>query len=116
MALLFAEHTLTFTVVTEETDGDGVVQIPEEGSSEDVTGQLSSMTASAAYERFGVDLTRPHSFLYELADEDNIKVGYKAEYGDRVFEVSAPPMKNAAGGDFADLDYMECVLEEREIV
>jgi hypothetical protein len=116
MALLFAEHTLTFTVVTETTNGEGEVQIPAEGASATVVGQLHSLTASAAFERFGVELRRPYCFVYDLDDEESVKMGYIATYDSREFEVAGPPIKNAAGGELASLDYMECVLEEREFI
>jgi hypothetical protein len=114
MALLFANHTLTFRPVTEPTSAEGDVQTPIEGADVEVTGQLSPLTSQAAFERFGVDLSRPHRWRYEIEDESSVKVGYVATYGSRKFEVKAPPMKHQADGLVESLNCMECVLEERE--
>jgi hypothetical protein len=114
MALLFAEDTLTFYPVTEDTDADGVVQIPEEGSGEEVTGQLYSMTSQAAFDKYGVELKRPSEFLYNETDEAKVSYPYKATYGSRIFEVADPPIPHKPGGAFADMHYLEVVLEERE--
>lgn len=116
MSLLFAEHTLTFTPVTEETNAESEVQIPTEGTPVEVVGQLSVLTSQTAFDRFGIELSRPHRFRYEIEDEDSVKVGYKATYGSREFEVKLPPKKHDAGGELASLDCMECVLEEREYI
>lgn len=114
MAVLFPRHTLTFSPMTEPVQGDGSVNVPEEGDGEEVVGHLSPMNSQTAYEKFGVELNRPHRFRYEIADESRVKVGYKATFDSRTFEVSAPPRKHELGSEFVPVDTMQCVLEERE--
>lgn len=111
MALATKPHTLSFFAASETLDANGMVQVPTYAGAQTVAGQLTPMTANAAYERTLLALSRPHLFLYEIADESKVNVGNKATLGSRVFEVMSPPMKWDA---IAANSCMECVLEERE--
>jgi hypothetical protein len=111
MALARKTHTLTFLPASEPVNVDGMVQLPAYGGGQEVRGQLTPLTSNAAYERTLLALSRPHLFLYEIADEAKVAVGHKATLGTRVFEVMSPPMKWDA---IAANSCMECVLEERD--
>lgn len=114
MALLFAEDTVTFITRTQPARGDGTVEVPAEGESNAVTGQLHTLTAQTAFERYGVELDRPVLFLLNREDAGSIAVGMKATKGSRTFEVRVAPFGEEPSSELSDLDYMECILEERQ--
>ena len=113
MALPRKPHTLTFAPVTEPLDAENVVQPPTEGNAVSIQGQLTPLTSQAAFDRFGVELSRPHLWMCDDTDSSSIKVGYRATYGSRKFEVKSPPMIWDA---ISAISCAECVLEEREYI
>ena len=113
MALRKKPHTLSFTPVTETTNGSYEVQPAAEGTAVSVDGQLTPISSQAAFERFGVELSRPHLWMCDDTDASSIKVGYKATVGSREFFVKSPPMIWDA---IASISCMECILEEREYI
>lgn len=113
MALATKPHTLTFYPLTETTNADNVVQLPDEGAGVEIEGQLTPMDADAAYRAVGLELSRPHLWFCDDTDAISIKPEYRATYGSRQFTVKSPPeIWNAIPVQA----FMTCVLEEKEIV
>ena len=113
MPLKKKPHTLSFTPVSESVDSSWVAQPPSEGTAVSVDGQLTPISSQSAFERFGVELSRPHLWMCDDTDASSIKVGYKATVGSREFFVKSPPMIWDA---IASISCMECVLEEKEYI
>lgn len=114
MALKKKPHTLTFYAVSENTNSDDVVQPPtfaEAGV--EIQGQLTPLTAQAAFDRYGVNLDRPHQWFNDDDDPGigSTGVGSKATSGSREFYVKTPAeIWNAIPAmSFADI-----LLEEKE--
>lgn len=114
MALKKKPHTLTFYAVSENTNSDDVVQPPtfaEAGV--EIRGQLTPMDATAAFNKYGVELERPHMWLCDDDDPGigSTTVGSKATSGSREFYVKTPAeIWNAIPAmSFADI-----LLEEKE--
>jgi hypothetical protein len=92
-------HTATHTVVSESHTG-GRVDVPVEGATRTISGQLTPMTADSVFRTFAGDLTvgRPHMWL---CDDDaynrTIKAGDKFTISGVKYYVNAAPMHWGAG-------------------
>lgn len=113
MALKKKPHALIFYPVSEPVDINSVVLPTQEGDSVSITGQLTPISAQAAFERFGVDLARPHLWLCDVDDANiaAVTVGSRAVYGSREFRQRTPIQRWDA---IPVMSYAECLLEEKE--
>lgn len=110
MPLRHRPHTLPVLSASENVSSGGTVVGTDREASSSVRGQLTPADARSVVERWGVEISRPHLFLFNLADADRIGLGDWLEYGDRRFVVKALKVWDAE----ARTAHVEALLEEME--
>lgn len=88
--LRYKPHTVTVapksgTVSSSELTGYAA------GSGVSVRGQVTEKTPQQALEMFGVVLSNPAVFLFEIADVASVKIGFVATLNGRSYWVAAGP-------------------------
>lgn len=108
-------HTLTFTPITETPDATTkIVPVPTEGTSFDLRGQLTPMSAEQSYRATGLELTNGYLFMADAsANAKTLTVNYKAVDADsNVYQVRTRPKVWEA---IASLSCVEIYLELLEV-
>lgn len=91
MALFRKPHTLTLSEASEVIGGDSIVETTDhEVTAVTVLGQLTPESSASAFERYGVETSRPHLFMFEIADVGKVAVGNRFVLGEREFVVRTP--------------------------
>lgn len=109
MPLRHRPHTLTVLSAAEHVQAGSVIGTDRE-SSASVLGQLTPADARSVVERWGMEVIRPHMFLFNLSDADRIGLGDWLEYGARRFVVKALKVWDAE----TRTGHVEALLEEME--
>lgn len=92
MPLFRKPHTLTLIEAVELVDGGGVVETTDhEATAVTVRGQVTPESAATVFERYGVEVSRPHLFMFNTADVDLVQIGNRFALGARTFVVRAGP-------------------------
>lgn len=115
MAVARKTHTLTFYPLTETPNSTTkLVPVPTEGAGVEVAGQLTPVSAKAAFEAIGLELTNPYLFLCDVGPITSvpIKVNVAAEDEDGYsYVVVARPMLWTA---IPAQSYAQVYLEQTE--
>lgn len=107
MPLAYQPHSWTLVSASELIQSDTVVGTDHDPSIT-MRGQITPMSASASYEKWGLELSRPHLALTGLEHQDDVKVGDRFEMSGRKFTVKAKKIWNGLPG----ADCLEIALEE----
>jgi hypothetical protein len=85
MPLVYRPHSVS--VLPSSGVGVDVVTHTEWGGGSPLYGMVYPETPVAAYEATGLEITRPHVLMVDLADAGGISAGDRIAYGARRFEV-----------------------------
>ena len=91
MSLLLKPHTVAVQPAEEVLDALGTVVGPDFRTGSSVKGQLTPEASTSVFERWGLELLRPHLFLCDAPDAVLFKTGYRVTFAGRTFRVMADP-------------------------
>ena len=91
MALKRRPHSIAIESAEDLTDGASNVLNTAFTATQTVKGQITPERASSSFERWGVEVAKPHLCLVNVEDAEHLKIGDRAKYGVRLFRVIAGP-------------------------
>lgn len=86
MSLAYKPHTLSVYAISDAVDALGVAANPLDGAATTVYGQVTPLSVSDAFDRYGVEAVRPHLVLID-ANGATVAVGQKVVWLTRVYRV-----------------------------
>lgn len=107
MPLAYQPHSWTVQIASEVIQSDDVLGTDRTAGAT-IRGQITPMAANVAYEKWGLELNRPHLALMGTEYEGVFKTGDWFEMNGRLFSVKAIKVWNALPG----VNCLEAALEE----
>lgn len=108
MPLLRRPHTASVLDAENLVHGAGAVVGATRTAAQTVRGQLTPISASTAFEQWGIELQRPHLWLCNESDDGKFKEGDYLEINARRYTVRGIKRWTALN----PLNCLECLLEE----
>lgn len=73
---------------------------------------LHPTSANGVYNKYQLQLMRPHELMSLIQYSDYVKPGYWIKMGDRIFTVGSPNLIYNVGGVLGGVDHFTCALDE----
>lgn len=86
MSLAFKPHSIAIYAITDTADSQSVAANPTDGAATTVYGQVTPLTAAEAFDKYGVDASRPYLVLTD-ANAATVTVGQKVVWLTRSYRV-----------------------------
>ena len=114
--MIFKPHKAIIQQVTEAIDGTTKsVYVPTYPIiSNNTPCHIYPLSQQASFEKYAVDMKRPHEMLMELKYQTFVEPGNWVKKGNRVFVMKSPPQIFDGGGPVKAADHCSVLLEEMQ--
>lgn len=107
--LTYKPHSVTVTVPQGSPLPGGGAGTPDQVGEATVACQVTPVSADAVYDKFGVEVARPHLLMANATDEPYFALNGTVMMGSREFRVSAP---NKLWNAIPAISFVEVLLDE----